>query len=311
MGDYFNIRYVKLHFTLLMCEDTFLPATKASAIRGGIGEMLLRADCIKDRNCESCDFADECIVQRMMSSRMELMPTFMTKGDSVGYVIECEDYGESYKKGDLLKFNLILFGKNIVYFSQYLNAVYALGMNGLGKNKSRFEIISVKNTGNEEILENTNVLMNRYKVKYLKDYVKYRYKAFEKYDATLKLKLYSPLTLKYKKELLKELNITAFIEALTRRLYIMNCFEGIETDLVDGGIYVVPVLVHKTEYNASIKRYSSRSDSRMTFHGVKGEMLISDCSEDTLKLLLAGEILHIGKNTSFGFGRYRVMKEET
>ena len=40
--------------------------------------------------------------------------------------------------------------------------------------------------------------------------------------------------------------------------------------------------------------------------GVKGYMRLSMLPEEMLAALLAGEILHIGKNTSFGFGRYRV-----
>lgn len=80
----FDIRYVKLHFTLRMVEDTVMPKYKASAIRGGLGEMLLRANCIRDRQCEKCDFETECIVRRTMYSKMEIQPRFMSSGDSVG-----------------------------------------------------------------------------------------------------------------------------------------------------------------------------------------------------------------------------------
>ena len=57
-----DIRYTKLTFTIEFTEDTMLPKQKVSAIRGGIGEMLLRANCVRRRECEGCDFADECIV---------------------------------------------------------------------------------------------------------------------------------------------------------------------------------------------------------------------------------------------------------
>ena len=39
-----DIRYTKLTFTIEFTEDTMLPKQKVSAIRGGIGEMLLRAN---------------------------------------------------------------------------------------------------------------------------------------------------------------------------------------------------------------------------------------------------------------------------
>lgn len=51
-----------------MAEDTYLPVNKVSAIRGGMGEMLLRSNCIRDRNCAVCDFKGECIVRRTMYS---------------------------------------------------------------------------------------------------------------------------------------------------------------------------------------------------------------------------------------------------
>ena len=51
-----QIRYIKLHFTIEFIEDTMLPKNKVSAIRGGVGEMLLRANCVRNRDCEVCDF---------------------------------------------------------------------------------------------------------------------------------------------------------------------------------------------------------------------------------------------------------------
>ena len=119
-----QIRYVKLHFTIMFPQDSILPKSKASALRGGMGEMLLRANCISDRNCDNCDFYKECIVQRTMYSQFENKPDFITTGDSVGYVVECENYEEEFPTGSTLTFNLILFGKTIVYFNQYLQALF-------------------------------------------------------------------------------------------------------------------------------------------------------------------------------------------
>ena len=93
-----QIRYVKLRFGLRIAEDTRLPVNKVSAIRGGIGEMLLRANCIRDRQCKSCDFESECIVRRTLYSRFEEKPDFVTSGDSVGYVLECENYNEDFQE---------------------------------------------------------------------------------------------------------------------------------------------------------------------------------------------------------------------
>ena len=129
-----HIRYVKLQFTIRWMNDTRVPREKVSALRGGVGEMLLRANCIRDRVCDHCDFINECIVQRMMYGKYDHRPEFVTTGESVGYVFEWEDYAEAVISGERSHFQLLLFGKNIVYFSQYLQAIHALGCVGLGKN---------------------------------------------------------------------------------------------------------------------------------------------------------------------------------
>ena len=160
MGErpyYLGIRYTKLYFIVEFLEKTELVREKASALRGGMGEMLLRAHCIADRNCDACGFDGECIVQRTMYSKFTQVPASMHPGDSVGYIMLCTDARRRFEPGDKMEFTLTLIGKNIVYFSQYLNALHALGMSGLGKNKSHYRIVSVKNVYREQILEGNNI----------------------------------------------------------------------------------------------------------------------------------------------------------
>jgi len=301
----FDIRYVKLHFTLRMVEDTVMPKYKASAIRGGLGEMLLRANCIRDRQCEKCDFETECIVRRTMYSKMEIQPRFMSSGDSVGYVTECEDYREEFRAGDEWNFNLILFGKNIVYFSQYMSALYALGMNGLGKEHSRFEIVSVTNTKGRELLRGNDISMSEYNVTTVSDYISFRKKQMKKEPYSGEIKFKTPLTLKYRGEILREFAIEPVFEAARRRVYMLDCFEGIEDNSMQEEVDYPSVLAEEHR-GVSVRRYSTHSDSAMNLQGIEGIMRVESLSDKLLDVLLAGELVHIGKNTSFGFGRYRI-----
>ncbi len=303
-----SIRYVKLHFTIRFYEDTVAPKYKASALRGGMGEMLLRANCIGNRECERCDFESECLVRRILYSKMEIQPAFMTKGDSVGYVLECENYQTDFQAGDEIKFNLILFGKTIVYFSQILNAFYALGQMGLGKEKSRFEIVSVTNTRGTPILHNKNVEMQHYQVETVEDYVNYRLQKQKKTGDPFIIKFQSPLTLKYRGEYLKEFQIEALYEAIKRRIYMLDCFEGIEAEQKKERP-PLPGIVRQEHHQVEVPRYSNHQQSKMILRGIEGQIEIEEPSEDLRKLLFAGELIHIGKNTSFGFGRYRIVRQ--
>lgn len=305
----YDIRYVKLHFTVEYIEDTTTPRYKASALRGGMGEMLLRANCVRDRKCETCDFESECIVRRTMYSKMEIQPAFMSSGDSVGYVIECEDYREEYSAGDRMEFSLILFGKTIVYFSQYLNSFYALGVQGLGKEHSRFRIISVTNSKREPIMNGNDIDMSRYRIQTVSEYIQYRKHQISKKPLENKLRFQSPLSLKYRQEELKEFLIEAIIEATARRVYMLDCFEGIESNLTDReyiDLLPIPQTISEQHRTVKIKRYSNHQKSAMYLDGIEGEIELEDIPDEILDLLLAGELIHIGKNTSFGFGRLRI-----
>lgn len=307
----FDIRYIKLHFTIEFLEDTVVPMHKVSALRGGMGEMLLRANCIRDRDCDHCDFESECIVRRTMYSKMEIQPTFMSSGDSIGYVIECEDEQEEFYAGDQLEFNLILFGKTLVYFSQYMNAFYTLGINGIGNNNSKFVIVSVTNTLGKPILNKSDINMANYEIMTVKDYIRYRQQYILRHKKNIyTIKFKSPLSIKYRGNQLRHFDARAIIESVCRRIYALDCFEGIESSIHELE-YIetiqIPEITHQLHKDVSIRRYSMHKNSSMYLKGIIGEIEISNVSDELMELLIAGEVIHIGKNTSFGFGRYRIV----
>ena len=195
-----QVRFVKLHFTAAFCEDSILPRDKVSAIRGGMGEMLLRMNCVRDRQCGTCDFDRECTVQKILYSPFDRKPDFVTTDGGVGYVLECENYQEYFKAGEKLDFYLILFGKTIVHFYQLYQAISMLGeQEGLGKYHARYHIIGIKNMEGMLISDGKTVDMDRYVVHMLYDYIMFRnlrYGTFTgKKDALLIFD--SPLALKY------------------------------------------------------------------------------------------------------------------
>lgn len=307
----FNVRYIKLHFTIEFREDAAVPVYKASALRGGMGEMLLRANCISDRNCDLCEFEKDCLVRRIMYPSMDIQPSFMSSGESIGYVIECEDYHDFFFAGDTMSFNLVLFGKSIVCFSQFLNAFYALGMSGLGKELGKFGIVRVTNSKNEPILAGDNVIMANYKVMQLSDYISYRKEQFRKKAFNGALRFQSPTTITYKKEPLKEFRIEAVIEAICRRIYMLDCFEGIESNIYDKAFLAslrAPAVYSEQHNEVSVRRFSNHKKMAMYLKGIEGELRFEaeEMSEVLMDLILAGELTHIGKNTSFGFGRYKL-----
>lgn len=301
-----NVRYIKLHFTVCFSETCILPVNKVSAVRGGMGEMLLRMNCVRDRNCESCDFETECLVRRMMYSKSEKKPAFVTQGESAGYVLECEDYREEFREGETLSFNLLLFGKTIVYLNHYIHAFCMLGMEGIGRYKARFTVSAITGTKGGMILQDDMICMEKCEILTLLDYVEYRMKQISRKGLEKILVFKTPLTLKYRGEYLEEFRMDAILEASLRRIYMMDCYEGIDEDVTEWEMPPAPKILSQEVRKAHVRRFSSKQQSGMVLHGIEGRVILKELDEELLPVLLAGELIHVGKNSRFGFGRFQV-----
>lgn len=322
MGNILDIRYSELRFTVRVLFDSILPRFKASAIRGGIGDMLLDEYCIRenirkanDNRCESCDFLEECIVQKIMYSKMSIEPAFMSSGNSIGYIVECLDNRENISEGDTFQFRLILFGKNCFYLSQYLSAVYRLGVTGLGKDGTPFEVVNVRNMRNEDILEGSNIYKDKYRIEKISDYASWRMKKLNLTDNPkyIHIQLNMPLAIKKQGKKLDEIIIEDFIDNLNRRIYSLNCFEGNEYPDLLSKEDMYPVMLGAESRPVRIPRYSFRKNQKIFLDGIYGYADIDiselDNKNECLRKLVAGEIIHIGSNTSFGFGGYTLSKK--
>lgn len=296
-----QIRYVDLTFMLEIERRGTLPRNKVSALRGGLGQMLLEQNCIRDRKCDACDFEKECLVRRTIYSKYDIQPTFANHGNSIGYVIECENLREQFEEGERLYFHLLLFGKTIMYFSQFLQGFYMLGQQGLGKEHIPYQILQVRNEQGVPVVNGYQVDLQKLGITTIDYYVKNRLREFpgEKKEYTLKFQ--SPVSIKHDGNFIREFSAEAIARSSLRRVFNFDCFEGIEVEYPE--LDDMPETILQSARPVSVRRVSSNS-GKMELHGILGELTMGNVSEELLCYLLACEKLHIGKNTSFGFGRY-------
>ncbi len=299
-----NILYIKLKFCLVFPEDAVLPRQKVSAFRGGMGEMLLRQNCISGRNCAACRFEEACIVRSVMYTRMKKKPPFMTGDDSIGYLLECEDYRTEFRAGDQTHFFLTLFGNNLVYFNQYLQAFYQLGNAGVGKYAAKYQIFAVTTGSGKDVLRGNNVYMENYRPETVYDYVQRRMVKLEKEKFHGEIIFLTPFCVKYRGEYLNRFCSEAIFQALFRRIMMLDYFE--KRYLEQPALTWYPQILEQRCEMKATNRYSSTQGTKVTLRGIAGELRFEEMPEKYREYLLAGELLHIGKNSSFGFGKYRV-----
>ncbi len=298
----FDIKYLRVKVIVRLCENSVLPVRKTSAIRGGLGDAMLDLKCEFSRHCENCEKLKTCDARNFMYSNIENVPVEMKTNLSVGYVMECENYEERFSAGEYLKFYIILFGENIKRIGLCKEAIELFGRRGIGVRKAKFEMVSFNDdlTGQDlSDIDDSNLNPSS-----VRKYVSDRLRDIKK-TGTYLVNFKTAVTLKEKGTYLRELGATALFNSLARRIYMLDMYEGIDVDRVEE-FENYPVIVEQAMIPVSIPRFSEAKQQKMILKGIKGKAVLTNLTEEQLELLLAGELVHVGKNTSFGFGRYTV-----
>ena len=304
MWENFNIRFLKLNFRIKFTEGGDLPQYKVSAIRGGIGEMLLRQNCISNRICEGCSFRDECVVERIYYHPLKITPEFVQDKSNMGYLYECKDFRTSVSKGDILRFSMLLMGDVIVHAPQILQALIRFGEIGIGKNWVKFKVEKVENHRGEVVFDGKNCENTRFAPNLVSEYVQSRMNLRK--SKKLQVCFMTPWTQKYKGKFIKKFDGEAFADSVYRRVYLANCMEGNEMNQYNEifkGLSVPNQEVKERE----ISRFSSTHNRKIDLKGLIGKFTLENATEEFLPYLYAGELLHVGKNASMGFGQYKVI----
>lgn len=198
---------------------------------------------------------------------------------------------------------VVLFGSALKYFPYVLMTFTQMGQAGIGRCRSRFDIEEVTSEGvpvydakTEEILE-------------------YREpRVFAPSPAAppeIGLRLRSPLWLIRGGRQVRRFAPAPFFASLVRRIDLLlacYCGQGAAWDkkeLLDRLTASVRLAGGRTAYITK-KRFSRRQQTDMEVGGLLGEVVLAGDLTEAMMLLELGEIIHNGKKTSFGNGKYEL-----
>ena len=120
----------------------------------------------------------------------------------------------------------------------------------------------------------------------------------------------TPTRLVVNEDLVVEPEFHHLIRGLLRRISNLSYFhygERLSIDfkgLIDRASNI-KVKVRATQWY-DWERYSSRQDTRMKLGGFIGKVRFAGDMKEFMRFIKLGEILHVGKGTGFGLGRYGV-----
>lgn len=315
------ITYQKFKFIMEAVDEIHLPYYKGSAFRGGFGNVFRKIACtLKRQSCLECPLKLRCIYAYVF----ETFPTEsaqimnMNKYEKIPhpFVIEPPETGSNkvYPPGERFDFYLILIGKAVEHLPYFIYTFYELGKTGIGKGRGRYriaEIIKCKKQDRNWI-EEISIFSDSKKM--LKQTESDKIFIPEDYSPsgsknTLSLHFITPVRIKYKRDLVVRPEFHIIIRNLLRRLLFLYYFHCEEKTPQWNHKEIINLAESVVIKSSNLKwfdweRYSSRQDVRMKLGGLLGEITYYGDIEPFIPLIQAGEILHVGKNTSFGLGKY-------
>jgi len=296
-----SIKYKKFDITLQLSRENSISRFPAATIRGGFGITLRKLVCPTiEIACTGCILRQNCIYCYLFETIPASDAVRMRQYKAIPhpFTLWCA------QQGDIVNVKLVLIGKAIKSLPYFVYTLNKLGSQGLGKGHIRYRLLQV-HTDDLLLYEDgrSEVLME-----FDADTCSIREAETAQGECTLDF--YSPLLLRKDGRIVDRYDNYAFFATLLRRittLYAIHC-DGENLDDCKG-------LIQKWENSITAevnmewvrnKRFSTRQKREIDYDGFTGEVKLTGDIGTFLPFLEAGEILSVGKNTAFGFGKYRL-----
>lgn len=303
------LRYSVLDFFCEFKKEAILPSFKGNVIRGALGNSLRQICCpIKRMDCDQCILSPSCIYFYIFESKKIKRP----KGSPSTphpFVLDSFDMDKTvYMQGDDFSFRLILLGDSVKWIPYMVYSVIHMGEMGIGKGKKdglgKFQLKYVTQDGQRIYSAKTESLTSIKADNYLKlDEVDIKINKLE-------IEFITPYRVKFKNSFATSFDFGILVRAALRRISSLETyFLGEEPALDYSG------LVHRAN-NITLSfeestwidmfRFSFRQRSRMKIGGLVGRAIYQGELSEFYPILKYCETVHVGKQTSFGFGKIRL-----
>ncbi len=327
-----RIGYQHFLFSLGAKEILLLPSYKGSTLRGGFGNAFRRVVCaLRKTDCTECILKEKCVYSYVFETPPPSDTEIMTKYTNAPHPFVIEPPAEkrqAYKPGDEIAFGLTLIGRAIDYLPYFIYTFDELGKIGIGKDRGKYELNTVRKNptlekgGKGGFSEKNNETIYSSETKTLKQFTPSvlnlesvmsnpDFGVLNLESEILNLNFVTPTRIIYDSHLTLDLEFHMLIRQLLRRISLLGYFHcSLDPSEID-----FRGIIRKAKDVKVVKRglrwfdwerYSARQDSRMKMGGFVGEITFEGDIKPFMPFIKAGEVLHVGKGTSFGLGKYDI-----
>lgn len=317
-----------------LAEQDFVPISFfGNTLRGGFGYAFKSIVChSRNSECADCHYKKNCPYARVFETINNGDCEIMRKADHLPhpFVISPYPLPEILNPGEEFKFEIILFGEYYHYIPYFIVSFIRLGRRGLVRDGNMFKVKSVaslepdreheiysdgsshlKDLGQQwkwnDFRENGVVQLKRDGSN-----GEHSERRTEKKDE-LTIEFLSPARFKSdgKPVTSESISFSFFFRTLIRRLYNISfiyCNYRDENGFKQLIEEAATIKVKKSDLKwVDRMRYSTRQKKRIDIGGLTGQITFKGDLGKYMGFLEAGELFHVGNNTSFGLGKYRIV----
>jgi len=289
-----------MEYCVLKCyfgvEDlAILDDDLSSAIRGIWGMNLKRSYCLqRNINCKDCTF-EQCPYYAIFEKR------YGTNDEYRPYIIY---HNQNNKKQ--IEVHFILLGFLSQHYDKVLLPILQIEERPLRLRGRRHFI-----TLDRIIDQNNKIILDRNN----RDFSAIKASKMEASKAVnvekIVLHFETPLRMKYQGRFVGEFNFEVFLNALIRRLkYIQEHFTEDEHIYSLKPEFLQSQIKHDFKWKEKVRK-SNRQGQKMSIGGLIGSLVIEKPHPELVEILQIGEYIQVGKQTSFGNGKYYIEMEST
>ncbi len=309
-----SIKSGTFKFFIEFNSDGVLPKFRGSTIRGAIGYQLKKTVChTRKKNCDECIVSQDCIYKTVFEGMppddREILRKYPTIPQPFILDVSPSD-DRNIKSGDSYCFSMRLFGKAISHLPYIVYSLIEIGKKGLGKDRIPFTLKKVvqelQNGDNKELYTRQNSNMTKPETENLI----YKNNTNENYDGKLEIEFITPAKYRHKGSLSSDTSFDILFKTIARRTRIMAYFYGdIHEDIFDNSILNISEkikTINDDTHLSQFTRISGRQNRKIKMSGVVGKTVYEGNFTGLMPFLKAAEVLHVGKNTTFGFGKVNI-----
>lgn len=308
---------LRVRVTLRARDPLQLPPYKGSILRGGFGTVFKETVCVVEhRDCARCLLRSRCAYPYVFDTPVPEDATRLRKYPAAPHpfvFLPPLEEKTLYRPGETLAFDLTLIGKGADFLPYFIYTFERLGeRRGLGKGRGRFSVESavwLSPQGEETLIYDgsAKTLRNSFRLVTVQDLCSELSTLH-----LLTLHFLTPTRLVYTEALTPVPDFHILIRTLLRRLSNLAYFHcGTELNLDFRGLITAAEQVETETSDLhwyDWERYSARQDARMKLGGFVGRVTYRGDLHFFLPLLRLGEVVHVGKGTSFGLGKYEIQE---